>query len=200
MSDPNRPTSSDLDSYLPAIVAGDTRAFGQWMARSEYALRDSLRSFAAQVDTESVVQEAFLRIWQVAPRFRADGRKNGLLRLAFRIARNLAISETRRLRTASAFQDDLEHRMAALERGGGPRPPDPMLRTSIDQCRESLPEKPKKALSARLDSAGARHDAELASQLGMTKNTFLQNITRARKFLAQCLEQRGVDLHAELAQ
>ena len=35
-------------------------------------------------------------MWQVAPRFERDGRPNGLLRLAIRIARNLAVSEVRR--------------------------------------------------------------------------------------------------------
>jgi hypothetical protein len=32
----------------------------------------------------------------------------------------------------------------------------------------------------------------------MRLNTFLQNVTRARKFLAECLKTSGVDLEAEL--
>jgi RNA polymerase sigma-70 factor (ECF subfamily) len=31
-------------------------------------------------------------------------------------------------------------------------------------------------------------------RLGMKLNTFLQNFTRARKLLADCLRSRGVDL------
>lgn len=189
---------SDLDQYLPAIVAGDTRSFGRWMALSELTVRDSLRSFAARVDTESVVQETFLRVWQVAPRFEPDGKPNGLLRLCLRIARNLAISEARRLRTAPMLELDPERQEARLAGGEGPVPPDPVLRERIAECRERLPDKPAQALAERLHAASGEHDIELAARLGMTKNTFLQNITRARKLLAQCLAEHGVDLQAEL--
>ncbi|MEM9489809.1 MAG: sigma-70 family RNA polymerase sigma factor [Myxococcota bacterium] len=188
---------SDLDRHLPAILAGDTRAFGQWMAGCEVTLRDSLRGFARAVDTEAVVQETFLRVWQVAPRFTPDGKANGLVRMAMRIARNLAISETRRLRTASAYRD----RLAGQGEVAAPAlrsAPDPLLREAIDICREQLPDKPAQALSARLSSAGAQPDLTLARALGMTKNTFLQNITRARRFLAKCLAERGVDVEAEM--
>ena len=33
----------------------------------------------------------------------------------------------------------------------------------------------------------------------MRKNTFLQNVTRARKLIAECLARHGVDLAVELA-
>jgi RNA polymerase sigma-70 factor (ECF subfamily) len=38
----------------------------------------------------------------------------------------------------------------------------------------------------------------LAERLGMRLNTFLQNFTRARKLLAECLEKRKVDLAVEI--
>ena len=77
---------ADLDRYLPAIAAGDPDAFGHWVAGAEPRVRLSLSSFATRVDTEAVVQETLLRVWQVAPRFRPDGRPDGLVRLAVRIA------------------------------------------------------------------------------------------------------------------
>lgn len=185
-----------IDHSTPLIIAGDTHAFGDFMAASEATIRDSLRSFAAHVDTESVVQETFLRIWQVAPRFQDDGKPHGLLRLALRVARNLAISEVRRLKTKSNYTDDLEHRLRLLQSGDGPTPPDPMLRGLIDECRDKLPAQPARALACRLDGGGRVPDTSLAERVGMTKNTFLQNFTRARKFLAQCLKDRGVDIEA----
>lgn len=190
---------TDIDEYTEAIIAGDATAFGHFMARAEGTVRDSLRSFAGRVDTESVLQETFLRIWQVAPRYQSDGKSNGLLRLALRIARNLAISETRRLRTGKNYTDDLYHRVQALQQGEGPRPPDPLLRRVIDGCRARLPKKPAQALTERLESAGGQADSALAARVGMTKNTFLQNFTRARKFLAQCLKDSGIDLEVILA-
>jgi len=186
----------DLDVYLGAIVGGDTAAFGLWLAYAERTVRDSLRSFAAVVDVESVLQEAMLRVWQVAPRFIADGRPNGLLRLAIRIARNLAVSELRKTRSRPVEAGDLE---AALADEDPPvAAPDPMLRRAIAECREKLPAKPREAFDARLTSAGGKDDDDLAQAIGMRLNTFLQNFTRARKLLAECLKKRGVVVDAEL--
>lgn len=186
---------TDLDRHLPQICAGDADAFASWLAGSEAPIRESLRRFAASVDTEAVLQEALLRVWQVAPRFTPDGKPNGLLRLGVRIARNLAISETRRLR-GSAVEPEV------LDATPDPRPaspPDPHLRRVIEECRERLPSKPAAALVARLSSGGTEPDAELATRLGMRTNTFLQNFTRARKLLLECLESRGVRLELELS-
>jgi len=186
----------DLDAELPAIAAGDADAFGRWLAGAERPVRESLRSFAAAVDVEAVLQEALLRVWQVAPRFVPDGRPNGLLRLAVRIARNLAISEVRRLRAVPAEPGDLEAALAEADRP--PAPPDPMLRDAIRACRDRLPARPRQAIDARLASGGAAGDPDLAHSLGMRLNTFLQNVTRARQLLAECLRRRGVILDVEL--
>ena len=87
---------SDLDVHLQAVVNGDKAVFGRWVAGAEATLRGSLRSFAASVDVEAVLQETLLRIWQVAGRVQPDGKSNGLLRFALRAGRNLALSEARR--------------------------------------------------------------------------------------------------------
>ncbi len=187
----------DLDVHLSAVASGDAVAFGRWLAGAEPCLRESLRSFAARVDTEATLQETLLRTWQVAPRHAPDGSPNSLLRLAIRIARNLAIDEVRRARVSPVEDEALERALAAelpAARGG----PDPFLRRVIDECRRLLPGKPAEALAARLAGAGADPDEELAARLGMRLNTFLQNFTRARKLLAECLEKRKVDLDQEL--
>jgi DNA-directed RNA polymerase specialized sigma24 family protein len=184
----------DLDEHLPAILARDATAFGRWMAGAEQPMRESLRSFAAAVDVESVLQEALLRVWQVAPRFEPDGRPNGLLRLGVRVARNLAVSEVRRMRAKPVPAEDLER----VAETAAPSPPDPMLRKVIEGCHDKLPDKPRQALASRLASAGGDDDATLAASLGMRLNTFLQNFTRARRLLAECLEKHGVTVEAEL--
>ncbi|MCA9709041.1 MAG: sigma-70 family RNA polymerase sigma factor [Myxococcales bacterium] len=185
----------DLDAYLPSIAAGDPEAFGRWVARAEDRVRGSLMSLAAHVDVEAVLQETLLRMWQVAPRVEPDGRPNALLRLAVRSARNLAISELRKAAVRPAVVADLER---LPEPAVGPSGPDPLLRRVIAACRERLPGKPAQALRARLGDAG-RPDRELAATLGMKINTFLQNITRARALLTECLRKHGVDLDQELA-
>jgi DNA-directed RNA polymerase specialized sigma24 family protein len=185
----------DLDIHLAAIIGGDTRAFAAWLAGAEPPVRDSLRSFARAIDVEAVLQETLLRVWQVAPRFVLDGRANGLLRLAIRIGRNLAVSEVRRTRATPTDGDDLEAALAAAE---VPAPPDPMLRRAIGECRDKLPPRPRQALDARLTGAGGHDDDHLAASLGMRLNTFLQNVTRARQLLADCLARRGVTVALEI--
>lgn len=185
----------DLDRYLAQIVAGDSAAFAAWLAGAEPIIRSSLARFAGAVDTEAVLQEALLRVWQVAPRFEPDGRPDSLLRLGIRIARNLAISEARRHRTRPALVDDGDHDEGPALRQE-PRPPDPMLRKAIAECRATLPPRPSTALDARLEAVG-RPDRELATELGMKLNTFLQNFTRARRLIAKCLAGRGIDLALE---
>ncbi len=188
----------NLDRYLPGVMAGDADAFAKWMIEAEGPLRRSLAPLAAKVDAEAVLQEALLRVWQVAPRFTPDGRDNGLLRLAVRIARNLAISELRRTHGRAAEADELERRLEQV--AVAPRsPPDPHLRRLIEDCRQKLPDQPRRALAARLEAEGSLSDARLAEDLGMKKNTFLQNFGRARKLLKACLQGLGVNVEEELA-
>lgn len=188
----------DLDAHLPAILTGDTRAFGRWMAAAEGTVRDSLRSFASVVDVESVLQEALLRVWQVAPRFVPDGRPNGLLRLGIRIARNLAVSEVRRTKSRPVSDEDLEAALADAAQIDHDRGPDPLLREVLARCNERLPEKPRQVLALRIGAEGGRGDDELATTAGMKLNTFLQNFTRARRLLAECLRRYGVVFGEEL--
>jgi len=188
----------DLDQHLPGIAGGESAAFARWLAGAEGRLRDSLRSFASRVDTEAVLQEALLRVWQVAPRVTPDGKPDALVRLGVRIARNLAVSEVRRDRLEPVDLEALE-RAAAID-GDAPMPDrvaDAILRELIEACRGKLPRQPAAALAARLANGGGDPDAVLADRLRMRLNTFLQNVTRARRLLADCLRRRGVDVAME---
>jgi DNA-directed RNA polymerase specialized sigma24 family protein len=189
------------EGLLAAIGAGDATAFARWLAGAEDRLRGSLRSFAERVDVESVMQETLVRVWQVAPRVQPDGRADPLLRLAIRIARNLAISDLRRRRLEPVEPDALD-RLAVEAEALAPAPDrwrDPLLRRAIEDCSRRLPARPAAALNARLSSAGAEPDTRVAEQIGMRVNTFLQNVIRARRFLADCLRKRGIDLAVELS-
>ncbi|HEY0253770.1 MAG TPA: sigma-70 family RNA polymerase sigma factor [Kofleriaceae bacterium] len=178
----------DLDIHHAAIAAGDDRAFAHWMAGAEPGIRLSLSSFASVVDVEAVLQEALLRVWQVAPKIVPDGRPNCVLRMGVRIARNLAITEVRRLKATPVDDSEPQHFEAIA--------PDPHLRERLIECRDKLPAKPRHAFDARLTGG---EDRDLAAQLGMQLNTFLQNFTRARKLLAECLGKAGVQIDQELA-
>ncbi|MFT3912722.1 MAG: hypothetical protein QM704_01150 [Anaeromyxobacteraceae bacterium] len=178
---------------LQAIAAGDRAAFARFLARAEAAVRRRLSPFAPHVDTEAVLQEAFLRAWQVAPSVKGDGGGDPLLRLTLTLARNLALDETRRSRRVSPGELEALERAAAEADGApaGDGAPDPLLRRLIQACLALLPAQPRRALEARLAAEGGRPDASLAEDLGMKKNTFLQNFGRARKLLAACLRAKG---------
>jgi len=198
---PEPATASTDDDLLQAISAGDAAAFARWLAGAEDRLRGSLSSFAERVDVEAILQESMVRVWQVAPRVVPDGRPHVLLRLAIRIGRNLAVSALRQ-RHHEPVEVEILERLAAEAESTAPPPDrsaDPMLRRVLEDCHRRLPEKPALALQARLDSAGAEPDARLADRLGMRPNTFLQNIIRARRFLADCLRKRGIDLGLEMS-
>lgn len=184
-------------TLLSRIQAGDADAFGRWASTAEHPLRLTLRLFATLVDTEAVLQEALLRVWQVAPRFTHDGKPNALLRFAVRTTRNCALSELRRARPSHEALDALERELDALEQVA-PVTPDPHLRAAIALCRQHLPAQPAAALSQRLESGGTVDDTTLAGRVGMSLNTFLQNFTRARKLLRACLEKAGISLDEEL--
>ncbi len=189
----------DLDVHLASIAEGDPEAFASWVAGAEHTLRASLRSFAAAVDVEAVLQETLLRTWQLAGRVHPDGKANALLRFAARVARNLALSEARRRGRFPPGRDDraLERLLDGLA-DAGPAPSDPLLRRAIEACARLLPPKPREALLARLAAAGGEPDQAIAARLGIKLNTLLQNVTRARRALAECLGRRGVSLEEEL--
>ncbi|MFT4540068.1 MAG: DNA-directed RNA polymerase specialized sigma24 family protein [Planctomycetota bacterium] len=159
-------------------------------------LRQQLASFASVVDTEAVLQETLLRVWQIAPRLSGDGKPNALLRHASRMQRNLAISEMRRIGNQSSVLDDAEWDELAY-RGSDSIVVDDALRAAVLLCRSKLSGTPARAIQARLEDEGNHADRELAQVLGMRVNTFLQNITRARRALAECLRLAGIDLEVE---
>jgi DNA-directed RNA polymerase specialized sigma24 family protein len=179
---------ADLDLHLRAIVAGDADAFGRWIVGAEPLLRSSLRPFAARVDGEAILQESLLRIWQVAGRVVPDGRPNSLLRFGLRVTQNLARTEARRLRPELLDDPTLPD----VEVIDAPEP-DPALRQRLATCFAKLPGKPLAALRARLDRP-ADPDGMLAAALRMRLNTFLQNLTRARRLLETCLDRAGIRL------
>jgi RNA polymerase sigma-70 factor (ECF subfamily) len=168
---------------------GDRDAFASWVRRVEQPLRRGLRSFARVVDIESVLQETLLRMWRLAPTLTLEG-ENASLRYASRMARNLALSEARRYgRVSPAELGELEGLPQTVVE---PRnPSDPGLRRALARCIGKLSDRQRRVLTARVSGEA---DRELASRMGLKLNTFLQNVVRARRLVAACLERAGVRL------
>ncbi|HEX4932750.1 MAG TPA: sigma-70 family RNA polymerase sigma factor [Gemmatimonadaceae bacterium] len=182
-----------IDARFADVREGDHAAFEAWLSLVEPSLRASLRTFARGVDVEAVLQEGLTRMWVLAPRLELTG-ENASLRYAAILVRNLARHEARRLGFFVTLDPDPEGH-APPEPSVPPGPvPDPGLRRAIDECLEKLPPQPRRALTARLASGGALADRDLADRCGMSTNTFLQNVVRARRSMATCLEGKGVHL------
>jgi DNA-directed RNA polymerase specialized sigma24 family protein len=180
---------TELDLLWSRACTSDSRAFGDWAARVEGSVRRRLASYARLVDTEAVMQEALLRMWARATDHEAPALtgENASLRFAIVLAWNLARNLARREAKHVSLPPE-EFPEGEIE----PDPlPDPYLRRAIEECLQRLAPNPKRALLARIASAVVP-DATVATELAMTLNTFFQNITRARKQLADCLAARGI--------
>lgn len=185
----------DLDILLDTVAAGDVDAFARWMSGAEHVLRRSLSTFAASVDVEVVVQETLLRVWQIAPEHEPDGSPNSLLRLACRIARNLAIDETRKWRPELVDPQELD--FMSQDAVAGDAEADPLLRRAIEICLSALKGKPGLAMRARLAGQGDG-DPKIAAGIGMAADAFRQNVARARRALRECLLRRGISIEEYL--
>ena len=181
----DEPADATQDAELQAIAAGQVQVFEAWLAVAEPRLRASILSFAAHVDVESVVQEILFRAWSVASRLDSHPEGDTLIRWAVRAARNLAIDETRR-------QSGRKMELGVPETEVLPAMPDPFLREVILECIERLPRQPRRALNARLESRGLVDDSSVAGTVSMRPNTFLQNVTRARRLVHDCLQGHGI--------
>jgi len=183
---------TDADRAFERARGSGAGAFARWMALVERPVRGSLRRFARAVDVESVLQETFLRVWIARQDPERDFvGENASLRFTLRVARNVALEEVRRARLDHLVAlDDLD---ASSEPSIDPKPPsDPGLVRAIKDCLARLRGKPRDALLARVAGGHESHDRDLASSLGMAVNTFLQNVVRARKLVATCLEGKGL--------
>jgi DNA-directed RNA polymerase specialized sigma24 family protein len=190
MPDDNQ--SDRLETVFRRAGLGDPDAFAEWMGMVENPLRCSLARFARAVDVEVVVQETLMRTWLVArDRTRCLEGENASLKFALRVARNVVHEELRHGHLYRLLDDEEWNQLP--EASFKPEFPDYALRQAIVDCMERLPAQPKKALNARVRE-GHLPDRDLALETRMKLNTFLQNIVRARRLVADCLEKRGVRL------
>lgn len=180
------------DMMFEEVRNGSREAFASWLRLVERPLRDSLRGFARQVDTEAVLQEGMMRMWVIAPTLELSG-PDASVRYARRMLRNLAISWVRKHRR------EVQGEVPDLPDPSGTDPvPDMVLRKAVETCLSLLKARPRNAIMERLRDQGASHDRDLAERAGMTLNTFLQNVVRARRFLRDCLRSNGVSLEEYL--
>lgn len=177
----------DEHALLARIVAGEPDALATLMARYWRPLMAYLvRTFGwGRDEAEDVVQEVFIRVWQLAAWDSAAGTVKAFL---FRVARNLALARTRhytvRTRAGTAL---LEEASVAL-----PTPLDELQGRELgDALREALallPERRREALIL-VRYQGLSLD-EAAALMDLKRKTVANHVTMALEDLRRLLASR----------
>ncbi len=179
----SRETLGDLsDEALVALVAdGDRAAYAELVARHlDRTVTIAMRVTGSRAEAEDVAQEAFLRLWRDAGRFRPEVSRFGTW--FYRIAMNLCLDRRRR-RPA-----------APLEAAGDTADPAPdpealigdaRQRTAVAQAVTALPERLRAAVTLTYDAGLSNAEAAAAMEIGVKALESL--LVRARKTLRQSL-------------
>jgi RNA polymerase sigma-70 factor (ECF subfamily) len=184
--------SDDPDSpLLAAAAAGDETAFASLVGRHyDIVYRVVWRVTSGHADTEDIVQEAFLKLWNNPAQVRQGGALRGWL---MRVATNLAIDRARR-KQASNLDDQPE--IAA----SGPDALDQVLGDrsagDINSALARLPERQRLALSLVYFENMSNIEAAAAMEISVEAIESL--LARGRRALKVDLKDRWRDLLADI--
>lgn len=173
---------------LQRIRLGDASAFDDLITRHQSALRAHLRRYVSQTDTEDLLQELWLRVWQRAGQWQGGKPLAWMLT----IATNLALNHLRRRQVLPTTLEEEE----LLELS--PTPSDALLPgpeeeviwrdevRRVSSALEMLPEEKQQALRLiRIEGMSLR---EAADRLGVPIGTVKSRLHHARKLLMEHLE------------
>lgn len=184
--------SDDPDSpLLAAAAAGDETAFARLVERHyDIVYRVVWRVTSGHADTEDIVQEAFLKLWNNPAQLRQGAALRGWL---MRVATNLAIDRARR-KQASNLDDQPE--IAA----SGPDALDQVLGDrsagDINSALARLPERQRLALSLVYFENMSNIEAAAAMEISVEAIESL--LARGRRALKVDLKDRWRDLLADI--
>ncbi|MFM2045697.1 MAG: hypothetical protein RLY86_4273 [Pseudomonadota bacterium] len=163
------------------VAAGDRKAYAVLVDRHlDRTVAVARRLLNGSAEAEDVAQEAFLRLWRHADRFRPDQARFSTW--FYRITMNLCLDRQRRPVTAP------------LEAAGDP--PDPAegadtrmeaetLRSAVAQAVADLPDRLRAAVTLTYDAGMS--NAEAAASLGIGVKAMESLLVRARRALRSSL-------------
>jgi RNA polymerase sigma-70 factor (ECF subfamily) len=176
-------TDPDVQLML-AFKAGDEQAFHQLFDRYKKQVVNYCYRFCGDREVaEELAQEAFLRIYKAAPRYRPKARFRTWL---FKITANVCLNEVRR----PVYRQQLESLDQLPERDSGMAGPDIELANAERQhlvrlAMRDLPDKQRTALLLRIE--GEFSYKEIALQIGRSVGHVKTLIHRGRLALRQKL-------------
>lgn len=172
----------ELNQLLQKVAAGDKEAFGQLYYRTRVAIYGLALSYVKSAHTaQDITHDAFVRIWEAAPQYRAQGTPMGWM---LAITRNLSLM---RLRTQQRHTDLEEDQWDAI-------PAEAQAVTAEDrallQDALSALEEGERRIVLLHAVAGLKH-REIGSLLEIPLATVLSKYHRALKKLRIQLEGGG---------
>lgn len=178
---------SDLD-LIKSIQNGNVRAFELLVKRYQNSLFNfvfmMLRDDSA---AEELVQEVFMKVYQALPRFKAfpDAKPSSWI---FKIAYNLSLNETKRLRRLSEFKKNmLEHENEKAKQYFLESNRIKELEDWVMFALKKLPERQRAALLLRVKEDLSYR--EISEVLSVSVPSVEALIFRARKYLKEHLQE-----------
>ena len=176
---------SDIEKLISQTGLGDRHAFSLlYRATSAKLFGICLRVLTDRAEAEDALQDAFIRIWQKADRYAANGYSP--MTWLITLTRNMAID---RLRARKAPAMELDKVMDLSS--GGPTPEDAAIagseRARIDACLDELQE--GRADAVREAYLRGETYQELADRLRVSQNTMRTWLRRALLDLKECLSR-----------
>lgn len=183
----SQPAAADRDDALMArLAARDADALRQVVANhAQPAHRIAWRMLGEASEAEDVVQEALLRLWQQAGKWKPGGK--GIAPWLSRVTANLCIDRMRKSRPATGVElpeqiDDSPGADRLLQEG--------KIRMLTHRALLDLPDRQRAAIVLTYFEDQANSDA--AQMLDMNIKAFESLLLRARKALRKRLAERGL--------
>lgn len=176
-------------ALMERIAQGDHAAFRQLVERHQNAVVGTIAKMLGNAsEAEDIAQQAFLRIWKNAKRYRPDAKFTTYL---YTITRNLVFNETRRKsRKKEVSSDEREENSNLTVEASPDRQPDAELlqaelQKAVDDAIASLPESQRMAVVLRRYEQLSYE--EIGGVLNLSVSAVKSLLFRARTSLREAL-------------
>ncbi len=178
----------EIEALIARVAMGDRGAFRQLYDRTAAKLFGvCYRVLRDEAQAEEVLQEVFLRIWDRAGRYRANGYSP--MTWLITVSRNAAIDRLRSLRGKGQAVEPIEIAERLYDPAPGPETQTVMRDEArlLDICLRELP--PERAEMVRRAYLEGRSYRELAEEGGVNMNTLRTWLRRSLIQLRECLSR-----------
>lgn len=194
VADANADTANNGASWVPGLIAGQAAAFdGAFLAFRRRVFAYVVRMTKQRELAEDIVQETFVRLAHNASRLRVDTNLRAWL---FTVAHRLVVSHIRAAKVRRAMTSDLMSSDILASAHAASPFASPMEAVSESRTQVAI----ERAISALPDSyrevvvliaIEQVSLAEAAQILGLSNEAIRQRLSRARRILAEQLQEPG---------